>query len=477
MTPAPATKESLLALLQPHGQEHLLHFWDQLDEAARQRLASQLLDVDWASMDDWIRDYVLKEPDTALPPNLEPAPHYPLAPRSPAEAAIYDGARRRGETLLHEGHLAGFMVAGGQGTRLGYDGPKGTFPISPVRQKTLFQLFAESLVRAQAKYGAAIPWFIMTSPGNDNATRAFFKEHAFFGLKPDDVFFFTQGTMPAIGLDGKILLQAPDSLALSPNGHGGSLLALRQSGALDRMRKRNIQHLSYWQVDNPLVQMVDPLFLGLHDLTNSDLSSRGLVKTGPTEKLGNYCQVNGKLTIIEYSDMPEALAAAKGPDGRLRFRIGSPAIHVLRRDFIERLTEGGRLRLPLHRAVKKVPCVDEQGAPAKSHHPNAVKLEMFIFDALPLANHPLILEADRAEQFAPVKNPTGVDSVESSQRLQQERAIRWLEAAGVTVPRQPNGALDGTLELSPRRFLDRDDVVAAGPTLAAPLPGAATVYE
>lgn len=477
MTPDTATQESLLALLQPHGQEHLLHFWDQLDEAARRRLAAQLLEVDWASMDDWIRDYVLKEPSPALPPHLEPAPYYPLAPRNPAEAAIYDGARRRGETLLREGRVAGFTVAGGQGTRLGYDGPKGTFPISPVRRKSLFQWFAESLVRAQAKYGAAIPWFIMTSPDNDAATRAFFKEHACFGLKPDDVFFFTQGTMPAIGLDGKVLLQAPDSLARSPNGHGGSLLALRQSGALDRMRKRNLQHLSYWQVDNPLVQMLDPLFLGLHDLTHSDLSSRGLVKTGPAEKLGNYCQLDGKVTIIEYSDMPEALTHAKSPDGRLRFRIGSPAIHLLRRDFIERLTAGGRLSLPLHRAVKKVPCVDELGQPAKSHRPNAVKLEMFIFDALPLANHPLILEADRAEQFAPVKNPTGVDSVESSQRLQQERAVRWLEAAGVAVPRRPDGTLDGTLELSPRRFLDREDVVAAGPALTAPAPGAATAYE
>ncbi|MFA5204845.1 MAG: UDPGP type 1 family protein [Lentisphaeria bacterium] len=477
MTPDTATKDSLFALLQPHGQEHLLHFWDQLDPAARRGLAAQLLDVDWAGMDEWIRDYVLRTPETALPPGLEPAPHYPLAPRTPAESALYDGARRRGETLLREGRVAGFTVAGGQGTRLGYDGPKGTFPVSPVRHKTLFQLFAEHLVRAQEKYGAAIPWFIMTSPGNDAATRAFFAEHACFGLKPDDVFFFIQGTLPAIGLDGKVLLQAPDSLALSPNGHGGSLLALRQSGALDRLRKRHIEHISYWQVDNPLVQMFDPLFLGLHDLTDSDMSSRGLVKTGPLEKLGNYCLAGGKVTIIEYSDMPEALAGAKGPDGRLRFRVGSPAIHLLRRDFIERLTEGGRLRLPLHRAVKKVPCVDEAGQPAKIHHPNAVKLEMFIFDALPLANRPLILEADRAEQFAPVKNPTGVDSVESSQRLQQERNARWLEAAGVAVPRQAGGVLDCTLELSPRRFLDREDVAAAAPTLTPPAAGAAAYYE
>jgi UDP-N-acetylglucosamine/UDP-N-acetylgalactosamine diphosphorylase len=243
------------------------------------------------------------------------------------------------------------------------------------------------------------------------------------------------------------------------------------------MRRRRIDHISYWQVDNPLVQMFDPLFLGLHDLTGSDMSSRALVKTGPTEKLGNYCMIDGKLTIIEYSDMPEELATAKDSGGRLRFRIGSPAIHVLRRDFGERLTENNRLKLPLHRAVKKVPGIDATGQPIKVHHPNAVKLEMFIFDALPLARKPLILEADREEQFAPVKNPTGVDSVESSQRLQQERSARWLEAAGIAVPRNPDRSLNCRLELSPRRFLDRDDVAAAGPQLTPPVAGADTVLE
>jgi UDP-N-acetylglucosamine/UDP-N-acetylgalactosamine diphosphorylase len=470
MAHAPA-KEALLARVAAHGQEHTLRFWDSLDEAGRARLAAQLNDLDWQSFDDWVREYVQKATVPPFPAALQPAPYYPLSPRNAAEAVLYDAAARRGETLLREGRVAGFTVAGGQGTRLGYDGPKGTFPISPIRRKSLFQLFAESVVRARERYGAAIPWYIMTSPANDDATRAFFAEHDFFGLPRGDVLFLVQGMLPAIGLDGKLLLAASDSLALSPNGHGGCLLALRQGGALDDMRRRRIEHLSYWQVDNPLVQMFDPFFLGLHDLTGSEMSSRGLLKTGPQEKLGNYGRDGQRLLIIEYSDMPDALANAREADGRLRFRMGSPAIHLLTRAFVERLTMDGRLCLPLHRAVKKVAFVDESGQPGKSHHPNAVKLEMFIFDALPLARRAIVVEADRTEHFGPVKNPAGVDSVESSQRLQQERAARWLEAAGVSVPRRPDGTLDVRLELSPRRFLDRADVVAAAGTLPAPVAG------
>ena len=207
------------------------------------------------------------------------------------------------------------------------------------------------------------------------------------------------------------------------------------------------------------------------------MSSRGLIKSGPQEKLGNFCMSNGRTMVIEYSDMPEALAHAKGPDGRLLYRIGSPAIHLLRRDFVARLTGAGAVKLPVHRAVKKVSCLGPDGQLVKIHHPNAVKLEMFIFDALPMARRPLILEAERDEQFAPVKNPAGADSVESSQRLQQERAARWLGAAGLAIPRQPNGTLACRLELSPRRFLDREDVLAAGPTLSPPPVGGEVCYE
>lgn len=463
-------------VLAAHNQTQLLRFWDELSGDARQRLARQILDIDWHRLDNLIRNYVLQAPETNVPDDIQPAPYYALNPAGDEAATQYRQARKTGETLLQDGKVAGFTVAGGQGTRLGYDGPKGSFPISPVRGKSLFQLFAESLLRAREKYDTAIPWYIMTSPMNDRDTRDFFSENEYFGIPDDDIFFFPQGTMPAIGYDGKLLLKRKDSLALSPDGHGGSLLALSRSGALEDMRTRGIEHISYWQVDNPLVHTFDPLFLGLHAQTESDMSSRALMKTGPHEKLGNFCTVNGKLIVIEYSDIPDELAEARDDDGRLRFRAGSPAIHILRREFVEQINDGG-IKLPVHRADKKVPHVDAGGNVIDPQEPNAVKLEMFIFDALPLAENPLILEADRREQFAPVKNRTGVDSAESSRRLMSERAARWLENAGITVPRTADGNVRCTIELSPRAYLDQDDVKNASDDLQPPRPEEKAYYS
>jgi len=466
----------LEATLRACGQEAAATHLRNLDGDARARLAAQLAAVDWTTMEDWIRRYVLAYEPPELPRNIRPAPYYPLEPADEQQEKLYARAVARGEELIAAGAVAGFTVAGGQGTRLGFDGPKGTYPFSPVKNKTFFQLFAETILRVNEKYGTCVPWYVMTSPLNHEDTVAFFEEHEYFGLSPDNVRFFAQGTLPAIGMDGKVLLAEEDSLALSPNGHGGSLLALRDSGALADMRGRGVRHITYWQVDNALVQMFDPLFIGLHDLNGSEMSSRSLTKTGPFEKLGNFCLSDGRLIIVEYSDMPEELAVQEDEAGRLRFRAGSPAIHILDRAFVERITEG-QLKLPLHRAEKKVPCIDAEGNRIEPASPNAVKLEMFIFDALPLAENPLILEADRSEQFGPVKQVEGVDSVQSARQFLQERSARWLEKAGITVPRRGDGALACMIELSPRRFVDEDDVLAQAASLRAPLANAEEYYE
>ncbi|MBQ6352170.1 MAG: UTP--glucose-1-phosphate uridylyltransferase, partial [Lentisphaeria bacterium] len=337
------------------------------------------------------------------------------------------------------------------------DGPKGTYPIGPVTGKPLFAYFAESILRAGRKYGHPITWYIMTSLLNCDATTEFFRKNSYFGLAPEQVFFFTQGTMPAVGYDGKLLLGARDSLALSPDGHGGTLLALRKSGALERMEKENTDIISYFQVDNPLVKMCDPRFIGLHALENSDMSAIMLAKTGPFEKLGNFCVSGGRLHIIEYSDLPEALAEKRNPDGSLAFVAGSPAIHMISRRFVAELTANGVLKLPWHRADKKIPTIDAQGNPVTPDAPNGVKLESFIFDALPLASRTMILEGDRKEVFAPTKNATGVDSAESCRRMLIERDARRLENAGVVIPRRADGAVDAEIEISPAAVLDDAD--------------------
>src|SRR5690606_30109098 len=189
---------------------------------------------------------------------------YPRIPKDDAQRRQYEQAEKRGMELLRQGNIGAFLVAGGQGTRLGYDGPKGEYPVTPIRNKPLFQVFAEQLRNWSAEAGRSIPWYIMTSDINDAPTRAFFQKHDYFGYEPKDVFFFQQGMMPAFALDGRMLLAEKSSLALSPDGHGGSLRAIAKSGALADMQRRGVEHLSYFQVDNPLVHTIDPLFLGLH---------------------------------------------------------------------------------------------------------------------------------------------------------------------------------------------------------------------
>ena len=262
---------------------------------------------------------------------------------------------------------------------------------------------------------------------------------------------------------GRILLAGKGELAVNPDGHGGSLRALYRSGAIDDMLNRGVEHISYIQVDNPHVRAIDPLFLGLHaaaEDSSGEMSSKMLPKTGPFEKLGNFCRVNGRTTIIEYSDLPDNLAEQRDERGDLRFGAGSLAIHCLGVEFVKRLnTAACGFGLPFHRADKKVAHIDlTTGHLVEPTSPNGVKLETFVFDALPLCEASIILETDRVEEFAPIKNLSGVDSAESSRALQIERAARWLEAAGVKVPRDAAGVCAALIEISPLTALEAADL-------------------
>jgi len=445
--------ENARQILKKIGQEHLLAFWDQLDK--RQR-AALLNDIDRLPFDELhalarlaALDHHAGLPDAELqPPKVDKPDH--LDP-----ATI-----ERGRRLIAEGKVAAFTVAGGQGTRLGFDGPKGAFPISPVKNKPLFQLFAESLRATDDRYKCRTPWYVMTSPANHDQTRACFRENNHFGLPPDQVIFFQQGVMPVFDPAGKILLDQHHRVALAPDGHGGSLLALARTGMLADMKRRGIEHISYFQVDNPLVRCVDPRFIGLHDERRSDMSSKALPKADDFERVGHFAIADGRLMVIEYSDLPERLATQRNPDGSRRFDAGSIAVHVLRRDFVERLTaDPAAFGLPWHRARKKSPYVDTRtGQRVEPDEPNAVKLEAFVFDALPLAENPVVLETARDEEFSPVKNATGVDSVDTARRDISRRAARWLEAAGVQIARTTEGDPDGTFEISALAALSAEDL-------------------
>ncbi|GJM19664.1 MAG: UDP-N-acetylhexosamine pyrophosphorylase [Phycisphaeraceae bacterium] len=440
------------------GQEHLLLGVESLDPAARAAFARQLEAIDWDALPGWIKRYVRAPETPPTPDALEPAPYYPQSSeRKPA----WDRDRYRGvgEELLRAGKVACFTVAGGQGSRLGYDGPKGCYPAGCVTGKPLFEVFADGVRATAARYGAPVPWYIMTSPLNHEATVGFFATHEHFGLDPNDVKFFPQGTIPSLDkATGRVLLSEPGEVATNPDGHGGAIRALYESGAVKDMRARGIEHVSYFQVDNPHTRVADPVFLGLHAAapdSSGEFSSKMVAKAAWDEKVGVFCKGDGRVCVIEYSDLPESLAKETDAGGSLRFNAGSVAIHAIGVGFIEKLATDAASGLPFHRAVKKVPCYDpELGEQVDPTEPNGVKLERFIFDAIPLAGSSIVYETDRVEEFAPIKNASGADSVETSKDLQTERAARWLEAAGVSVPRGAGGRVDAVIEISGLTALD-----------------------
>jgi UDP-N-acetylglucosamine/UDP-N-acetylgalactosamine diphosphorylase len=452
------TLETTKKILIEHNQQHLLMFWDELDEARKQRLLEEIGRLDFSKIDRWIEKYVKKAAPLKLASEFQPAPSYPLVPKNSEQQQKYKLAVKTGRQLISAGKVAAFVVAGGQGTRLGFDGPKGDYPISPVRNKTLFQIFAETIKAACEKYHADIPWYIMTSPINYSQTLDIFRENSYYNLNKENIFIFQQGTMPNFGLDGKILLADKGTIASSPDGHGGSLKALYKSGALEDMKNRGVDVMSYWQVDNPLVKILDPLFIGLHMLDSSEMSSKALVKNHPKEKVGNFCLVNGRVTVIEYSDLPDKLAEKRNPDGSFVFELGSIGIHIISRSFVERLNTEADISLPFHRAVKKIVHINESGQLIKPAEPNGIKLETFIFDALPLADNSVILQTVRSEEFAPVKNATGIDSAEVTRRMIAERSAKWLESAGVAVPRKKDGSLDCLIEIAPSFAFEKEQL-------------------
>lgn len=424
----PSAPPELVARLHQHGQSHLLAGWDDLTDAGRASLAGQLAGLDFAQLDALFErrndaHAALPGPDRLAPITVEDT------------ASISPTATARGDAALKAGEVAVLVVAGGQGTRLGSDQPKGLFPVGPVSGASLFQWHAEKVLALSRRAGRVVPFLVMTSPATHADTVAFFAANADFGLAPGQVRFFQQGTMPAADLaTGKLLLEAPGKLFTSPNGHGGTLTALADSGLLASLQADGVRHVFYFQVDNPLVKIADPAFVGRHIDTGSEVSTKVVFKTDPGEKVGVLALVDGRCAIVEYSDLPAELAAARDAAGALRYPAGNTAIHVFSVPFLERVT-GGTTRLAYHVARKKVPHFDpETGRPVTPDRENAVKYELFVFDALPLADRWLVVRADRADEFAPLKNATGADCPATVRQALIDQATRWLTAAGAAVP-------------------------------------------
>ncbi len=470
--------ERLHHRLAAQRQEHVLRWWQQLSDEQRRSLAAQVEAIDLGLLEQLFHDeHPISVP---RPEEIRPAPILRL-PTSFEDWEREQQAAGVGEEALRAGQVAVLMVAGGQGTRLGYDGPKGTFPIGPITGKSLFQWHAEKVLAIARRYQTALPFCIMTSPENDEATRRFFTEHGHFGLAPTEVVFFVQGTMPAVDRHtGRLLLADRDRLATSPNGHGGTLQALADGGHLQALAGRGIRHLFYFQVDNPLVKIAEAAYLGHHIQAEAEASLKVVSKLGPGEKVGNLVEVDGRLRVIEYSDLPDDLAQRRSAGASLGDALeiwaGSIAVHIFDVSFLQRLA-GGRSMLPFHRAVKKAAHLDDRGELVNPTEPNALKFEMFIFDALPLAVRALAVETSRAEEFEPVKNAEGENSPATAKQALSNLFAEWLNRCGVEAARRPDGAAAMPIEISPLFALDgeelRDQLDIEGPVtepLLLPLP-------
>jgi len=282
-----------------HGQEHLFTFWDRLGNREKDQLVRDIRKVDFRVVEK-AREK-MKQAEQAQrrvrPPSIIGLPE------TPGETRRRDRAREAGEAAIREGRAAVFTAAGGQSSRLGIEYPKGAFPVTPVREKSLFQVHAEKIAYLQDAHGVTIPWVIMVSETNEDQTRDFFQDNELFGLDRDNVWFVVQGMNPALSEEGDILLAERHRLFLNPNGHGGSFSALRDSGALESLVEQGRDTLFYFQVDNVLVNLLDPVYVGYHLLEGCDMSSKCVMKRDPGEKLGAFVVEQGRTAIVEYSEV------------------------------------------------------------------------------------------------------------------------------------------------------------------------------
>jgi len=441
-------RQTLETLLTPTNQEHLLAFWEELDPAERTSLAAQIESLDFALVESLYRDEV------DLPDWAELSPAVRLTERMSGTGGDLgipaDAAEKRGVEALRAGRVGVILIAGGQGSRLGFELPKSMYPIGPLSSASLLQIHIEKVRAVAERYELAVPLYLMTSPATHDETIRFLKENDNFGLASSDLVVFCQGTMPAVDLEtGKLLLADKHELFRSPDGHGGTVAALEASGAIEHMQSRGIEQLFYLQVDNPLVPICDPELIGYHVLAESELTSLTVAKQLPQDKLGNFVTIGDRLHVIEYIDLPEDVAGLRDAQGQLKFWAGSIAVHIFERTLLER-SLALQDTLPFHLAKKKVPHIDAAGKLVTPSEPNALKFEKFIFDLLPAAERPLVVEYAEEECFAPLKNAPGAekDTAEYVQQMMLAQHRSWLEAAGAKLG-------DGVdVEISPLFALD-----------------------
>ena len=401
--------ESKMKTLKKYSQEHLLNGYSQLSEAKQKELLEQIENTDFELINS-LYNRTKKQVDVQET-NITPIEYLDKDKLN----GYYRSFQETGEKAIRSGKLAAVTMAGGQGTRLGHNGPKGTFDIGLDSHKSLFELLSDSLKEQGKKYGVVIPWFIMTSKENNDATIEFFAKNRFFGYeKNKNIFFFEQGELPMVDTEGKILIGEDGLIKEAADGHGGIYEALVKNGMTKKMRELGVEWLFIGGVDNCLVKMVDPLLMGIAIQKHVSAAGKSVVKANPQEKVGVFCRKNGRPSVVEYTEIPEDMAQATDERGELIYGESHILCNLFNIDAVERM---GSKPLPYHTAFKKATYIDKNGNTVVPDGPNAYKFEAFLFDAFGELDDMAILRVKREEEFAPVKNASGVDSPETAREL------------------------------------------------------------
>ncbi|BGP14527.1 hypothetical protein JCM10213_005184 [Rhodosporidiobolus nylandii] len=444
--PSSADVQKLRSTWEQAGQGHVFTFWDKLSSDEQATLFRQLQSINPVRVNTIHAAALKAEKDAAASTSDDITP----PPADTTDSAIGNEAQAKewnavGLQAVRDGKVGVLLMAGGQGTRLGSSAPKGCYDIGLPSHKSLFQLQAERIKRLEVVAGAskAVPWYIMTSGPTRKPTEDFFAQNGYFGLEKENVVFFEQGILPCLTDDGKIFLDTPSSVAVAPDGNGGLYAALKAPlspsssvSVLSDLSSRGIEYLHAYCVDNCLVRVADPVFLGSCISRKADCGAKVVKKTAASESVGVVAQKAGKFAVVEYSEISKEMSERQDSNGDLAFRAANIANHFYTRAFLEEVANFDETRMPFHIARKKIPHVDlASGESSKPSKPNGMKLEQFVFDVFPFVEQFALLEAERSQEFSPLKNApgTGSDDPETSRRDLLAENKRWLEAAGATV--------------------------------------------
>ena len=396
-------------LLKANGQEHLITYMEQATDKQLEKLEKQIDSIDFEELRKLYKISTESKTKAVEGMIIE---HIKFTDKYNMPEEKYEKLKEIGTDIIKSGKYAAVTMAGGQGTRLGHTGPKGTFWLNVKNgPKFLFEILTESLKESEKEFGVIVPWYIMTSTDNNDETEKFFEEHDYFGYGKENIKFFKQNDLPILDEDGKLMMEEDYSIKVAADGNGCIYKAMKQQGVLDDMRQKGIEWIFVGNVDNAILDMCDPILLGLTVSEGNELGCKSIVKRDPHEKVGAFCKKNGKPGVIEYTELPDEMAEERDEEGELLFGEASINHNLYKITALEKLADK---KLPYHSAYKKQNYLGMDGKLVSATEPNSYKYEAFIFDGFGFFDDMSILRGRREEDFAPVKNRLGEDSPETA---------------------------------------------------------------